>query len=350
MSEFSCPVVQIDDVFEHPNAERLDIARVSGFTVVVGKGEYKKGDLAIYAPPNAIIPLDILDLMGLTGKLAGPDKNRVKPMRLRGILSEGILIKPPFLLEEKIIGWDFSRQLGIVKYEPPIPPHMQGELMPASGLVIPYDVENIKKYPDPYPDNCYVYVTEKIHGTFCQIGFNNRLIGNADFYNGGYVASKGLGAKGFIFKNSENNKDNLYVRVARPIIDRLRNFGSNIIVLGEIYGNKVQDLQYDLPSGKVDFRVFGAYIEVNQGVFNRLTFADTEHIAKILCLNMVPVIAAGLWRNLKDRIYELASGQSYIATHIREGAVIHPKDLSFSPLKVVSEAYLFRGGNPTEYN
>ena len=33
----------------------------------------------------------VLEEIGLTGKLAGKQKNRVKPSNLRGILSEGIL-------------------------------------------------------------------------------------------------------------------------------------------------------------------------------------------------------------------------------------------------------------------
>src|SRR5687768_6692486 len=75
-------------IHPHPNADSLELAQVDGFRAVVRKGEFKTGDYALYIPEKAILPDELLHELGLWGKLSGSGKNRVKPVKLRGQLSE----------------------------------------------------------------------------------------------------------------------------------------------------------------------------------------------------------------------------------------------------------------------
>ena len=78
------------EIFPHPNADLLELAQVGLYRAVVGKGQFESGDYALYIPEQAILPPELIEELGLTGKLAGPEKNRVKAVRLRGEISQGI--------------------------------------------------------------------------------------------------------------------------------------------------------------------------------------------------------------------------------------------------------------------
>jgi RNA ligase (TIGR02306 family) len=81
-------------IHPHPNADALELAQVGLYRAVVPKGQYKTGDVAIYIPEQAVLPDELIEEIGLTGRLAGKDKNRVKAVRLRGELSQGIVCRP----------------------------------------------------------------------------------------------------------------------------------------------------------------------------------------------------------------------------------------------------------------
>ena len=50
------PVVRIDAVRVHTNADTLEIVDIQGYQCVVKKGAFKVGDLAIYVYPESVIP------------------------------------------------------------------------------------------------------------------------------------------------------------------------------------------------------------------------------------------------------------------------------------------------------
>ena len=104
MSTFSCPVVEIASVISHPNADKLSIVQFKnlGFTCISaklsdGSHRYRPGDFCVYIPSSAVLPEYLLKEMDFwnteTGKgtLAGANGDRVKPLKLRGIFSEGVL-------------------------------------------------------------------------------------------------------------------------------------------------------------------------------------------------------------------------------------------------------------------
>jgi len=103
-----------------------------------------------------------------------------------------------------------------------------------------------------------------------------------------FVFSKGLGGQGFVFKNIELNRSNLYVRTLQTLIDagcmqKIHDLAGTapIYILGEIFGKGVQDLDYG--HAKPSFRVFDIFVgEPSTGRF--LSSEESVQLCKTLGL------------------------------------------------------------------
>lgn len=370
MAKFEAKVYRLK-IEEHPNADALELAVVGDYRSIVRKGQFKTGDLGVYIPEAAVLPEWLIAELGLEGKLAGPDKNRVKAVKLRGVLSQGLILpledgkvtKPAGChemceaYEDVVEGTDVTEFLGITKYEPPIPVHMAGEVWNAFGMTLSYDIENFKKFPDVFEDEEEVYMTEKLHGTWCCFGYHP----DSDVP---IVTSKGQSGKGLAFKFNDKNATNLYIKAladttneaGQTVLDRAKliyGVSTPFYILGEIFGQGVQDLSYG--TNKPQFRVFDIYIgQPGQG-----EYVSAECLAKT-CSNLgvqqVPVIYAGVFsRKIMEKVTNGKETISGKEMNIREGVVIKPAQERTHPylgrviLKSVSEDYLLRKGDATEY-
>lgn len=83
----------ITEVADHPNADRLSLAKVLGYTCIIGKDEFKVGDAVVLIQPDTLLP----DKPWATFFKKRGD--RVKAMRLRGVFSFGIIL-PLSVLKE----------------------------------------------------------------------------------------------------------------------------------------------------------------------------------------------------------------------------------------------------------
>ena len=320
MSTFSCPIVRVATVMDHPNADRLSIITLEGlgFTCISGKlpdgsHRYKVGDWVVYIPSSAILPEYLLKEMDFwnvdTGKgtLAGSNGDRVKPLRLRGIFSEGVLYPATVSVIDStemmpdgyfrrywqiglgessgmmilrvmrnndvadISGHDVSSTLGITKYVPPIPVHMAGEVASLAEAAFKYDFERWESVPDMFDPNELVTATEKLHGTCCIIQYfpdldHEEMFADHAGYRSIMVSSKGLGSQGLVFKDNAANANNIYVKALRKLLQdydlsglmhamsKLDQGGQRVAILGEVFGKGVQDLDYGTQSP--EFRVF----------------------------------------------------------------------------------------------
>ena len=71
------------------------LGRVGSYQVVVQKGLYNDGDEVVFAPEKSVLTGQIKS--EFEKYLVGPNKDRVKAVRLRGEISSGIIV-PPFLV------------------------------------------------------------------------------------------------------------------------------------------------------------------------------------------------------------------------------------------------------------
>lgn len=380
MAEFTCSVVQIDDIVEHPNADRVEIARVGGYQCVVRKNAFHKGSIAVYIPEGAIVPDRILNRIGLKGVLSGKEKNRVKAIKLRGVVSQGILypvfgdwsghleLLLPSEDEREIfsygvsIGDDVAEMMDIEKWVPPIPTSMNGVVSQMSYLdyVFNFDVDNIKGEPDYFEEGEEVYITEKIHGTFCVVGFIPDAISMREGLDHSIlISSKGLWKKGHIFDiNNPDNDSNLYVKtirnsglVGRFVDDEDLGYTERpIYLLGEVFGKGVQDLHYGADEPR--FALFAVVVRRPDGQYEHMDPIAVQMIADVLQVEHVPVLYHGPFS--EEKMLELTSGQEAVSgngVNIREGVVVRSAavDSDYRVRKSVSENYLFRKGG-TEYN
>lgn len=354
MSTFSCPIVRIG-VESHPDADKLDIIQIQGteYQCVAQKGNWKPGDVAIYIPEGAILPDNIIEEMGLAGLLAGSKKNRVKAIRLRGVLSQGLVYPIPDAMEAWL-GGDVSQKLGITKYEPEIPAQFNGQWIPATTIKRYTEIENAKMYPDMFLPFDEVVVTEKIHGT-CAI---------YHYPEGGEfkVSSKGLAKKSVAI---EEDQKNIYWQIAHEynIEAIIRNailevpyyfykgIMPNITFYGEIFGPGVQDLTYGL--NKKAFRMFDVRIGDRF-----LSYGALHRFCDVTRLPVVPHLFVGPFSEAK-RLGFFGVGASDLApTQMREGVVVRQNvDDYYEPYarnserkiaKFINPDYLTRKGG-TEY-
>jgi RNA ligase (TIGR02306 family) len=347
----------------HPNADLLELAQVGLYRAVVPKDVYRTGDYAIYIPEQAIIPDALIEELGLTGKLAGKEKNRVKAVRLRGELSQGIVCRPRALgtwgkSDDQLMaatGLDFAEQLGIEKWVPEIPAHMSGKVIPAPDLIRWVDIENLKRYPDIFTPGEPVVATEKIHGTCCLVTYHvpsDTLM----------VSSKGFGERSLALELSATN---LYWRAADQfqLYEKLGSYAENegvttVALFGEVYGAGIQDLDYGKVAGRNDTLGFVAFdmAVVVPGTgkhwLSTLEFAATMRAYEI---PHAPVLYDGPF--VLGALELITSGLTVLGdgAHMREGIVIRPLMEQNSPIlggrkiaKLVSDEYLLRKGG-TEF-
>ena len=331
----------------HPDANAIEICLIGGYQSVVAMGQIKDGDIVAYIPEASILPDNLIEKMGLTGKLAGKEANRITPLRLRGVVSQGLVYPMPHRRE----GDDVTGELGITKYLPSVPEHMQGQVYNASGMTVHYDVENIKKYPKLLLEGEEVIMTEKVHGTQCQMG---RHRGQP------IVTSKTYGAHGQALELNDENRDNIYVQMYNRYASKLESLAESFLhhpegphhtfyLIGELYGRGVQDLSYD--TARQEFRVFDVYL----GYPRTGRFLDYDEMTGFLkdSFDTVPLIYRGPYS--KETMLHHTQGQSLMASHQREGVVVKPviEREAMRPgrviLKSISDRHLLRKGNPTEF-
>ncbi|MFG2295951.1 RNA ligase (ATP) [Streptomyces sp. NPDC048603] len=342
-------------VHEHPNADALELAQVGLYRAVVAKGRHRTGDIALYIPEQAVLPDELIEELGLTGRLAGSAANRVKAVRLRGELSQGLVCVPAALAGVDLElaakeGTDFAELLGITKWVPPVPTTMNGDVESAPDLLPWVDIENLQRYPHIFEPGEPVVLTEKLHGTACLVTYlaeEGRVL----------VSSKGFGSRNLALKEDERN---VYWRAVRAhgvpeaaarLAERLG--ASRVGIFGEVYGAGVQDLSYGS-----DARTEGpglAVFDVSADIDGQVRWLDAAALLDGE-LPLVPRLFEGPYE--LDTVLELAGGQETVsgrAVHLREGVVIRPATERYSPVtggraiaKAVSPAYLTRKGG-TEY-
>lgn len=337
MSAFKAEVVKLDSVVHHPGADRLDIAQIRGWRCVVGRDQFKAGDVVVYIPIDAVLPETLVKELGIEKGY----KNRVRSIKLRGEFSQGLVMSfekaTNYVVATKGagalkfptgVGSDMAEEMGIIKYEEPIPVEMRGIMAPRDPRFVQYtDIENIKNYPTVFTSNDLVLVTEKIHGTnWRAANFDGDLL---------------VGSHRTNLKDSEAN---LYWRAAR-LLDVKGKLLPGEQIFGEVYGSKVQDLTYGKAPGEIAVAIFDV---IKDGKF--LSYKELQEFLELKGWqkNYPPVLYSGPYDEAK--ILEYAKGYSIIHhAQIKEGVVIKMLEEAYDDklagrkiLKAIGEQYLLR--------
>jgi hypothetical protein len=133
-------------------ADAIEVATVDGWKVVVKKNEFKVGDLVVYFEIDSWVPTGLAPFLS-KGKepreYNGIKGERLRTIKLRGQISQGLIL--PYAICGKICeeGEDVSELLYIQKYEAPIPAQLAGQVKSTFPSFIPKtDQERVQNIPD----------------------------------------------------------------------------------------------------------------------------------------------------------------------------------------------------------
>lgn len=344
MAEVVVEVCRIERVTPHPNADALELAQIKGWQCVVPLGRYVAGDLVTYIPIDAMIPLEHSDRWGITkylsvktdveGAEAGTSvtAGRVRCAKLRGEPSFGVIVEREDATWQE--GEDVKARYGIFKYIPPVR-LTSGDAMNPWPLFVAYtDIENLRNYPGVLEEGEEVVVTEKIHGTNARVGIidGERMAG-----------SMGLRRKPPADADAMVGHTYWFPFTRPGVVELLEAMSAQhqqVILFGEVYGSKVQDLHYGA-KGRLGFRAFDLLLDGK--------YADPDDFLA-LCnqygVETVPVLYRGPFS--LEKVRALSQGNTTLeGGHIREGVVVkpvvertHPK-VGRVALKYIGDQYLF---------
>lgn len=283
----------------HPNADAMFIAVPDGtsWRCCCRTDSYENEDLGIYIPVDSIIPADMAAELKLPNTKEG-EPHRVRTIRLRAQLSQGLLLPNKGRFKE---GEDVAATLGITKYVAPEPSNEDLRRFPPE-FVKYTDIENIMNFPNVLQEGEEVIMTEKVDGCTFRAGWIN-----GEFYCGSAKTA---------FKPDVNSK---WLDVAHKydLVSKLRDY-PNTVVYGELFGAGVQSLRYGLDDSW-DLRVFDIYLGLEDRYAN---FDEMVEWCEKLDLPMVPLIYRGEFN--QDVLRQHTTGDSTMASHIREGVVVKP--------------------------
>lgn len=324
MAFFGVTLETIERVDVHPNADRLEIASLHGMTFqfVIGKDSFKAGDKVLYFPIDSILPVEIQRALGVEGKLSGKNKDRIKTLRLRGLLSQG-LVGPVSIIADLLSfnpspsPEEITNFLHVVKYEPPAVICQNAKLLPLPCGIGVYDIEGADRFPDAFSSllesDCVVM--EKAEGSNASVTYStldNRLYVNQHRFT--------------IIPN--DGETHTWWKVAQILkLDKLaqdlsQQFGLSATVFCEMIGPGIQGNYYELKDHTAllfDIKIGDRYMDSDK-------FLQTTD-----GYPTVPVIHIGdlsTWLN-GETVKAKASGMTQIpgpafGKKLREGIVIKP--------------------------
>ena len=341
-------IKQISDLQPIKDRDKIELATIDGWQVIVKKDEFHVGDLCVYIEIDSILP-EKPEFEFLRSK-----NFRIRTMKMAGVISQGICF-PLSILPKK--NWklddDVTSVIGVTKYEQttddPIKPNksflmrykwfrkLKSLFSKKSGskefpnFIKKTDEVRIQNVPELLHEKKTWIITEKIDGQ-----------------SGTYILKKEKG----LFKNKLNfmicsrnrqlssNDSGSYVYISKkyPIEDFLKTIIDDynwVAIQGEIVGPKIQSNKYSL--NDYDFYVFNV---IKQG--KRLNSLEARDICNKFGLKFVPILE--VTNELPDNVNDMlikAHGKSQLADIYREGLVIRSTDETIS-FKAVDPLFLLK--------
>ncbi len=295
------------------NADAIELVRINGWQCVTKKGEFRVGDLGVFLEIDAIPP-DNSTFNFLWSAKDGtvaerPEKFRIRTMKLRGALSQGLFLPlASFDLGEVSVGDDVTEKLGVTKYEPPIPIAGGGDiggLFP--GFVPKTDEIRVQSAPEVIAEifaSPYA-ITLKYDGTsatFCVDPRDEHFL----------VCGRNYAI---------NDGDNLYWRIARQYdLEAKLRAHPTMAIQGEICGPGIQKNRLDLK--QLALFVFNVY---NLAERRYLDHDEARAFTSEIGLSAVETLETGdSFGYDLPALLRLAEGKYPGTKNQREGIVVRP--------------------------
>lgn len=303
-------------------ADKIVVAQINDWHVVVNKGDFNEGDLVVYLEIDSLLPIGNPAWAFLEGRSAPKSVNidgitytgyRLKTIRLRGQLSQGLILPLSVVpsTDETLgnllhIGDDVSEALGIVKWEAAISAQLAGTVKGNfPSFLNKTDEERVQNYRKIIQNNIglMMYVTEKLDGT------------STTFYK--HEGEFGVCSRNMDLKETDGNAQWNAARTLK-IEEKIP---EGYAIQGELIGEGIQG--NPLKQSGQKFYAFNVY-DIFEGKY--LDFEEMVDFLSYRNIPMVPLVTAQykLTGDINE-IISLADGMSMLSeTSEREGLVFRP--------------------------
>lgn len=342
---------KIDEIRPIEGADAIEAAVVGGWTVVIKRGEFAAGDLAVYLEIDSWVPTELAPFLSKgqePREYNGVKGERLRTVKLRGTVSQGLLIPistaygkiEPIDIQE---GRDITDLLGIQKYEAPVPAQLAGQVRGNfPGFISKTDQERIQNLTEELKvwqgnDKFTWEVTEKLDGSSMTVYVRDEDEG---------VCSRNLNLK------LDTNNSLWNVAIRENLIEKIRRSGRNLALQGEIIGEGIQKNPYGIKGQ--EFHLFDIY-DIDRGdymtPFERRVFAETHGI-KHVPLIMTEYVIDGVAHIVQTTgsgsqgLLTMAEGKSMLnARTEREGLVFKCNTFGGPTFKAISNKFLLKNGD-----
>jgi RNA ligase (TIGR02306 family) len=345
MSSLQVLVSEVKAVHPHPNADRLSVLTLEGWQCISQKGKFRAGDPAVYFPIDSVLPDPLMArIFSGDGKTATPKGGRIRTIRLRGLVSQGLAVtlEEAGLSNDRRLGEDVTAELGVTKYQPPVKgqPTTVGKAKPRRARKILH--ANFLKYTNIEHLQKHSWMLQAIAEQGMEVAIHEKIHGTSARY--GWLRKTGLWARvkewlgmgpSYVFLMGSRNvdmltdyegpvhnslPDNVYKQV-NDLYEMEARVPKDYQVYGEIFGYGVQPgYHYGLGEGQREFLVYD--VRHND---RWLSHWEIDLFCKEHGFRRVPIVYVGPYSLEKAK--EFALGESVYspkAQPVREGVVVRP--------------------------
>lgn len=234
-----------------PKADFIDMATVDGWKCVVGKGTVVPGDLGVYYEIDSFLPAEDPRYSKMsTGfrEFEGKLGLKIATKRFKKQISQGLFLPLALFpeLSDAVLGEDVTEQLGVVKWEIPIPSEM---------------LEFVSGYTSPMIPNTELDRVQNLDDVFAHCGeveFEKSTKLNGMAVTMYQLEKFGVCSKKYDFLDLPGC---LPWELARKhnVEDALAAIGGKFAVQGELIGSWVGQNGERVPNGETEFHVFNIY-------------------------------------------------------------------------------------------
>jgi len=341
-------VAEITYIKPIEGADAIECAIVNGgWPVVIRKGEYQVGDVAIYLEIDSWVPHKLAPFLSKgqePREYNGVKGERLRTVKLRGQISQGLLIKPSdipnsIIYMDLVVGENVSHILGVQKWEPPIPAQLQGTMKGNFPHFIPKTdqerCQNLRREIFEEHEGETYEVTTKLDGSSMTVYVKNGEVG---------VCSRNIDlieTEGNSFWKAAREQ-NIVEALARISEDK----GEEYAIQGELIGEGIQGNPEKIEGQH--FYLFDIY-SITEGRYlkpqERYSIMDKMNLNYDAYINHVPFIdtvciVTNEFSTIDD-LLAFAEGPSLNPQTKREGLVFKSYDSDFT-FKAIANSYLLK--------
>lgn len=267
-------ITKIKDLRPIKGADKIELAIVRDWQVVVKKGEFRVGDYAVYFEIDSFLPIDErYEFLRKSSykKMGNYEGFRLRTIKLKNQYSKGLclpllifpevsdLVKKRFAahisartlptleeLNEYYLSLDLTEILGVKKWLEPIPANVSGDIKSNFPGIIPKtDQKQIQNYFGEYK--------EKYKEMLFEVSLKLDGCSMTAYYNNGNF---GICSRNYELKETDNNS--LWKVARRKDLENvLSKLNENVAIQGELIGEGIQRNTENLRGQ--DFYVFDIY-------------------------------------------------------------------------------------------